>query len=110
LDYDQKALGMINAGNENLFVVTNNDALVQLLKTSVASKGEFISLQTDETSLEMILDNGKNERREIGYGSGYLTQSSRGIFVPTKSVKQINVYDFVGNQTRTIKTNQHEPN
>jgi hypothetical protein len=110
LDYDQKALGMVNAGNENLVVVTNNNAAVQLLSASVASNGEFISLKANEASLEMILDTGKVERKEIGYGSGYLTQSSRGIFIPTSSIKQVNVYDFAGNQTRTIKTNQHEPN
>jgi len=104
LDHDQKALGTVYAGNENLIVLTNNNAETQLLRSSNQEMGEYISLEFGEVSLEIVLTNGKTERREIGYGSGYLTQSSRGIFVPSDKVKEINLYDYSGNKTRTINT------
>ncbi len=104
LNYDQKALGTINAENENLIVLTNNNAETQVLRSSYPKNNEYIALAPMEASVEIRHTNGKTERREIGYGGGYLTQSSRGCFVPKDGVKEIGLYDFSGNRTRTIQT------
>lgn len=104
LNYDQKALGTIYTGKENLIVLTNNSAETQLLRSSYKEIGEYVSLGPYEVSLEIVLSSGKTERREIGYGGGYLTQSSRGFFVPKNKFKEIHIYDFLGNKTRTINT------
>ncbi len=105
LDHDQKALGTIHTGSENLIVLTNNNAETQLLRSSYQELGEYIALEPKEASLEIDFANGKSERREIGYGGGYLTQSSRGFFVPKDKVKEIRLYDFSGKRTRTIYPN-----
>src|SRR5680860_84249 len=104
LDHDQKALGSIHTGSENLIVLTNNNAETQLLRSSYQERDEYVALEPMEASLEIIPINGKTERMEIGYGGGYLTQSSRGFFVPKNEVKEIHVYDFSGKRTRTINT------
>ncbi len=104
LDHDQKALGTIHTGSENLIVLTNNNAETQLLRSSYQERDEYVALEPMEATLEIILINGKTERMEIGYGGGYLTQSSRGFFVPKNKVKEIHVYDFSGKRTRTINT------
>ncbi|WP_158657090.1 VCBS repeat-containing protein [Maribacter cobaltidurans] len=101
LQHDQKALGVIRTGKEDLIVLTNNNAETQLLRHSVQENGKYVSLSPNEASLQIILSNGKTERREIGYGGGYLTQSSRGFLVP-KYTKEIHVFDFSGKRTRTI--------
>jgi hypothetical protein len=106
LAHDQKALGSINVGKENLIVVTNNNAETQLLNTSYQENGKYISLEPMEVALEIMLLSGKIERKEIGYGGGYLTQSSRGFFIHREKVKEIHIYDFSGKKTRTIKTPQ----
>lgn len=102
LDHDQKALGAIYTGNETLMVLTNNNAETQLLRSSYQENGEYIVLEPMEVSLEIFLANGKSERREIGYGGGYLTQSSRGFYVPKNKVHEIHIYDFSGKRTRTV--------
>ena len=102
LDHDQKALGTLFTGTENLIVLTNNNAETQLLRSSYQEKGQYIALEPFEVSLEIVFANGKIERREIGYGGGYLTQSSRGLFIPKEKVKAIYIYDFSGKRNRTI--------
>lgn len=102
LNHDQKALGSIYTGKENLIVLTNNNAETQLLRTSNKEKGEYIALQPTEVSIEISYTNGKTERREIGYGGGYLTQSSRVFFVPEDTIKELRFYDFSGKKTRTV--------
>lgn len=104
LNHDQKALGSIYTGKENLIVLTNNNAETQLLQSFHQEFGEYVSLEPNEASLEIVLFNGKTERREIGYGGGYLTQSSRGFFFLKNMVKEIHLYDFSGKKTRTINT------
>lgn len=102
LEHDQKALGSIYTGQEHLIIVTNNNAETQIIRnTSLENRG-YIPLKTLEVSVEIKLSNGKTERREIGYGGGYLTQSSRGIIIPRKGVKEIHFYDYSGKMTRTI--------
>ena len=103
LEHDQKAVGTIHTGKENLIVLTNNNAETQLLRSSYQERGEYISLEPMEVSLEIVRSSGKTERREIGYGGGYLTQSSRGFFVKKDTVREIRLYDFSGKLTRTIK-------
>ena len=100
LEHDQKALGTINAGKENLIVLTNNNAKTQLLQSSYQENGKYIALAPMEVSLEIILSNGKTERKEIGYGGGYLMQSSRGFFIPKETVKEIHLYDFSGKRNK----------
>lgn len=103
LTHDQKALGTIFTGKESLIVLTNNNAEPQLLQSSYQESGEYIALQPMEVSLEITYTNGKTERMEIGYGGGYLTQSSRGFPVPKNKVEKVIVYDFSGTSTRIIK-------
>ena len=109
LAHDQKALGTINTGNENLIVLTNNNAETQLLRLSHRESRSYLALEPMEVSLEIVFTNGKIERREIGYGSGYLTQSSRGFYAPKELVK-VRIYNFSGVNTRTINGTGHEVN
>jgi hypothetical protein len=102
LEHDQKALGRIYTGQEHLIIVTNNNAETQIVRNTSLENRDYIPLKTLEVSVEIKLFNGKTERMEIGYGGGYLTQSSRGIIVPTKGVKEIHFYDYSGKKTRTI--------
>jgi hypothetical protein len=100
LDHDQKALASIHTGNEDMIILTNNNAETQLL-SGYNSKGEYISMEPMEVAVELLHDGGQTQRMEIGYGGGYLAQSSRGFHVPG-NVKEVRIYDFSGKRTRTI--------
>ncbi|HZJ20097.1 MAG TPA: hypothetical protein VFD35_07055 [Pricia sp.] len=62
LDHDQKALGTIHTGSENLIVLTNNNAETQLLRSSYQERDEYVALEPMEASLEIIPINGKTEK------------------------------------------------
>jgi hypothetical protein len=46
---------------------------------------------------ELHYEDGKKEKVEFYYGSGYLSQSTRSITVPS-TVRTIKIYDYSGNQ------------
>ena len=48
---------------------------------------------------ELIFENGKKQRIEFNYGSGFLSQSSRSISIP-KGIKEIIITDFQGNKRK----------
>ncbi len=101
LDFDQKALATVNTGHENMIVLTNNDAETQIL-SGFNAHGDYISMEPMEVTVEIIHGDGNPERLEIGYSGGYLTQSSRGFYIPDKNVREVRIYNFSGKQTRTI--------
>lgn len=103
LKHDQKALGMVHTGHENLLVVTSNNAEIQLLGSTNQVSKEYVPLNLNEASLEIEYSSGVIERMEIGFGGGYLTQSSRGVFIP-KDASELRFYDFSGRNTRTFST------
>ncbi|MGB3850877.1 MAG: VCBS repeat-containing protein [Tunicatimonas sp.] len=102
LTHDQKALATINTGTENLIVLTNNDAETQLLRLSDPETRNYVALEPMEVSVEIVFTDGSTERREVGYGSGYLTQSSRGFYAPNQLVKEMRIYNYLGVNTRII--------
>ncbi len=75
LDRDAKALAAVSTGQALVYLVTNNNGPLQLvrplkpIRPQAAKPGETIRLQKQP--------NGKTQRMEFYHGSGYLSQSSR---------------------------------
>jgi enediyne biosynthesis protein E4 len=101
---DAKALARINAVNGELFIATQNiDSIRVFTSASENNTYAFQPMLTDCWA-ELTHSDGKKEKMEFYYGSGYLSQSSRSQQIPA-SVKEMIVYDFAGNR-RIIDQNK----
>ncbi|MBD2703002.1 VCBS repeat-containing protein [Spirosoma sp. BT702] len=74
-DGDAKALAMLSTGTECWYVVSNNNGPIQLIKPTKPVKPQ--PAKPGETYRLIKHPDGRTERREFYYGSGYLSQSSR---------------------------------
>lgn len=92
---DAKALVRVtNANNQPLLMATQNRGT---LKSFKLSQGNFQTkpLQTSDVLVLETLQNGKIRRKEVGYGSSFLSQSSRNILI-SPATKKIEVVDNKG--------------
>ena len=96
---DAKALGKLkNASGEEFFIATQNLDSVRIFKSTenLKSNRSFQPLVMDSYA-ELHHENGNKEKVEFYYGSGYLSQSTRSIMVPS-TVTAIKIYDYNGNR------------
>ena len=99
VDGDAKALGKLkNAVGEEFFIATQNLDSIRVFKfkETLKSNRSFQPLAMDSYA-ELHHQDGKKEKVEFYYGSGYLSQSTRSIMVPA-TVTAIKIYDYSGNQ------------
>ena len=81
-----------------LFVVSHNRGKLKAFELNKPVK--FISLQPNETSAIINYKSGTKQKREIGYGASFLSQSGR--FINTDdSMRSIDIKDYKG-RIRTI--------
>jgi hypothetical protein len=101
---DTKALATLRcADNRTLLIATQNMDSLRVFAQTAARPAKVFIPQADESYAELLYENGQQEKIEFYYGSGYLSQSTRSMTLPT-GVRKIIVYDFQGN-TRTIQYN-----
>ena len=92
---DAKGLARINSVKGELLLATQNqDSLKIFRPTSFIAGTEFIPKNSD-MSIDFIFTDGRIQRMEINYGSGYLSQSSRRVMIPS-GVKEIRVQNSEG--------------
>ncbi len=104
VDGDAKALGKLrDASGQELIIATQNQDSLRIF-VSGAKSPRFFEPLPFESWAEFHHDFGKKEKVEFYYGSGYLTQSTRSVNVPS-TVTKIVVYDNNGNH-RSIGFNQ----
>jgi hypothetical protein len=98
VDKDAKALVQVYTYKKQpLIIVSNNADSLRVFSTleKPDQEKQIIPVQTDETYADLLLQNGKKQRQEFYYGSGYLSQSSRQLAV-SKQVKQVVIFDNKG--------------
>jgi hypothetical protein len=91
---DGKALAKISSGKEELYVATQNRDSVKVFAT-VGAPEFFFQPEALDGWAELELPDGKKQKIEFYYGSGYLSQSSRNIRIPA-GTKRLTVHDFQG--------------
>jgi enediyne biosynthesis protein E4 len=98
---DGKALARLKSVSGELMIATQNADSLRIFKFDQGQSGAraFMPLQTD-AGAELLFADGKKEKVEFYYGSGYLSQSTRSVLIP-QQVKAMVVYDFAG-KSRTI--------
>lgn len=91
---------------QQVFLVGRNGGTLMLFEQRKHPKGHFIQLQPMDFYAEISLENGQHYREEFYYGAGYLSQSSRSLFVP-ETAKEVIVYHFDG-QSRALAPSSPE--
>lgn len=97
---DAKALAVLTInGTEALIATQNRDSLLCFV-SNVSSKEKYFEPGSLDQFGEFELNDGKKQRVEFYYGSGYLSQSARRLKLP-ENVNQLKVIDSRG-KPRTI--------
>ena len=101
LEEDQKALASIYTSKFRTHLVTNNNGNIQVLKSKLTNE-EYLTLNPLEATVVLSFCDGRTERKEIGYGGGYLTQSSRGFYFVRDNISRIEIFNYSGERTRIV--------
>lgn len=92
---DARSLAALTLANEQVFLVGRNKGELMLCEQAEKPEGKFVTLQPMDFYAEITLEDGRTYREEFYYGAGYLSQSSRTLFVPAAAEKMV-IYRFDG--------------
>lgn len=96
VDGDGKALAKIKTVSGDVIVATQNADSLRMFKALMADSAfkTFVPAETDRHAM-VSYDDGRKEKIEFYFGSGYLSQSSRTLRLPP-STRELIVYDTEG--------------
>jgi hypothetical protein len=97
VDCDAKSMVALRAGHTTLTLVGQNDDSLRVFRRKPFP---YATAALSEVTGTLSFENGQTRRIETGYGSGYLSQSSRSIRIP-EGARQIEWFDAGGKRTRT---------
>jgi enediyne biosynthesis protein E4 len=83
---DGKSLSMIMQHNKALIAAFNNNSAAKCFSVNNTAV-KYINLQAADEQAVITLQSGKNVKADLPYGSGYLSQSSRVLAVPSTAQK-----------------------
>jgi hypothetical protein len=93
---DAKALVKLSGMDGNfVFIASQNQGSLKAFGKSSPSKHQTITPGQEVMAVMLELENGKKQRIETSFGSGFLSLSSRKIILP-KGVKRIQLIDYKG--------------
>ncbi len=93
---DAKSLAAVKGGDGSLLVASGqNKGKLQVFKA--AKKLETIALLPNDFAAILKFGDGRTMRVEASYGQGFLSQSSRTLFLPS-GVVSVEIIDFKGNK------------
>jgi hypothetical protein len=92
---DAKALAKVSSVNDDLFVATQNKDSVRVFVRANPTQYAEVIPQPLDLWAELVFADGKKQRIEFYYGSGYLSQSTRKIRIPV-NVKEVVIYNSKG--------------
>lgn len=99
---DAKGIAHLRLGNGRSLILAAQNNGPLLAFTDVADdKMIYIKPTPQDAVLEAAYANGRPKRFELGYGSGYLSQSGRNIALPREGLKKVVLIDFRG-RTREV--------
>jgi len=97
---DAKGLSRLSGAKGDLFIATQNRDSIKVFSKAKQDNRLEIKPGPLEYRGDLLYGDGRKERIEFYYGSGYLSQSTRRVRIP-KGVKEIMLYDYKG-RTRKI--------
>jgi enediyne biosynthesis protein E4 len=102
VDSDAKAMSRIEtADNQSLYLITQNLDSIKIIKDNTSIALKRVQPTLNEVSAILYFKNGSKQKKEMGYGTSYLSQSSRSLVVD-ESVTTIELFDRKGKATRKL--------
>ena len=93
---DAKSLvNLYGANGDELFIASQNKDSVAVFVKESSNNFQVLEVNPLESRAEIFYQDGRKQKIEFYYGSGYLSQSSRKILLP-RSFKEIVIYDYAG--------------
>ncbi|HEY3405290.1 MAG TPA: hypothetical protein VGK59_18020, partial [Ohtaekwangia sp.] len=100
---DAKSLVRLSGSKRDLFIASRNQETLRVFsRVSADNRDSFIPLPFD-TYAELQFSDGKKQKIEFYYGSGYLSQSSRIIRIPM-GVKEMVIFNSKGESRKFSPT------
>ncbi|MEM8523444.1 MAG: VCBS repeat-containing protein [Bacteroidota bacterium] len=93
-------LASIAVKNQELFLATQNRAVLKSFQQNLDQKHQIVSLSEEEISAVIHFKNG-TRKEEFYWGSTFMSQSGRYI-VRSEQTKKVEVFDKSGQLTRTL--------
>jgi hypothetical protein len=108
---DAKALSRISVGNDDVFIATQNRSKVMVYTGNLKDleNSWIFQPEADDQWAELVYEDGKTEKVEFYYGSGYLSQSTRQIRL-SPEVKKLRVHGFNGRIRAVEADSPQSPN
>jgi len=99
---DAKSLALLYGANGNeLFIATQNKDSVEVFSKKSSNNFQVVEIEPMASHADIFYQDGRKQKIEFYYGSGYLSQSSRKLLLPT-SFKEIVIYDYAGRSRKII--------
>lgn len=104
-NYDASGLAQLkNRDGKSLIIIGNNSGPLKVFESQFnKEKLKFHDINDDSTYAIITFTNGKKQKLEFQYGSGYLSQNSRRLFINDK-IEQIEITNYKG-ITKTVYEN-----
>jgi len=96
---DAKALARLSSPKGDLYIATQNRDSLAVFISGKEKSGYIFKPGALDVRAELIYPDGKVQKMEFYYGSGYLSQSSRRIQIP-RDVKELIIYDSKGDSRK----------
>lgn len=103
VDSDAKGMAEINTGNGNplILVASHNDSLKAYKPMAPGSELQAVPVLPSDAYAMITLADGQKRKQEFYFGSGYLSQSSRTLWLPA-GTKSVQIVDKAGKLRREI--------
>ncbi|WP_229219087.1 VCBS repeat-containing protein [Dyadobacter sediminis] len=98
---DGKGLAEMTTGDHGrMILAAQNNAALRAFAAPVPASVLLIEPETHDAWLEASYADGKTRKYELPYGTGYLSQPTRKIFIPRKGLRKVRVIGFNGKSRR----------
>ena len=94
---DAKALVKLTSSSGAPLYIASQNRSKLLAFSAKQQETRVLQVPADAMAVELVLANGKKQRIDTSYGSGFGSQSSRSIHLP-KGVKSASQIDYKGNE------------
>jgi hypothetical protein len=105
VDGDAKGMAELSMTNGNsLILVAQNSGKMKVFENQRSDAGS-VRLNKEDVYAVIKYDNGETERREFYFGSGYLSHSSRVLYIP-QGVDEIKITSYTGKERDVLLKNE----
>jgi enediyne biosynthesis protein E4 len=102
---DAKGLSTLFVNGKPALIATQNRDSLKCFVSTIHMTGRYYDPEPTDFFGELDLGNGRKQKIEFYYGSGYLSQSSRKTYVGN-SAKSIKIHDYSGKSRRVVFEDQ----